>query len=467
MEVTPASNPLIPELFPDYYCDGCDYDVSPSDHPQCGTCDKCDSCCECYECDDCGTTNPSDHPQCGTCDKCDSCCNCTLCQRCEENISPDDTICPQCNYCESCCDNRGRCWNCDGCDRRYDTDTDYSCSECNECESCCECHSCEHCGERYRHNSSSFCTRCDRCDGCCNCSDEDNSGVLTDGTLTFHAARKTEHARNPSKRYISLELEVCGDDGSGWEYVKPVAERWNDAIVEDGSLPDSGYEINSNPSSGDVFLRHIEELCSGLNLASARVDRSCGMHCHIAAPDYSYFDLFKLCRLYSTIETALFSLVSSSRRNGNRYAERCADRYTFTHYATFKVDLIRALYGEDALTIHTSYDSKKKPYTSFHRGKNRLSNKTSKYDSARYYALNIHSFFYRGTIEFRHHQGTTLASKATGWGMVCAAIVDAASRLTIAQIDSLPSNPFERLLAILPNDALREWAKTRRDELTK
>lgn len=192
------------------------------------------------------------------------------------------------------------------------------------------------------------------------------------------------------------------------------------------------------------------------------------MHCHIAAPDYSYFDLFKLCKLYATVEDGLFSLVSKSRRYGHRYTERCGSRYTFTHYATFKKDIVRALYGEEALTIReSSWSKKKSPSVSLHRGKYRLTDKTQKYNSARYCALNLHSFFYRGTIEFRHHQGTTMATKATNWGMVCAAVVDAASRLTIAQIDALPADSFERLLAILPNDGLRAYARERRDDLTK
>ena len=455
------SQPTIPHLYPDYHCDGCGEDRAPSVTPLCYLCDTCGDCCSCYTCDSCNRLrNPDNYLQCSTCDACSTCCTCHHCSGCDENISSDETICELCSQCESCCSSDGECYTCASCDRRRNNRQNSQCSNCDSCERCCECSSCGSCGEI---SSDSTCGDCNYCHDCCSCGD--NSGVLCDGTLTFHKASKTEHKRNSSLRFISLELEVCGDDGNGEEYVKPVAERWDDAIVEDGSLPDSGYEINSNPSSGDVFLDHIGELCSGLQAAGARVDASCGMHCHIAAPDYSYFDLFKLCRLYASIEDGLFELVARSRRNGHRYAERCAARYDFTHYATFKRDLITSLYGEDALTIHcNSYTSKKKPSTSYHRGKNRLSNKTQKYDSARYMALNLHSFFYRGTIEFRHHQGTTNTSKATQWGMVCAAIVDAASRLTITEINALPSEPFERLMAIIPEE-LQAPCRNRRHEL--
>jgi hypothetical protein len=258
-------------------------------------------------------------------------------------------------------------------------------------------------------------------------------------------------------------LEVAGDDGSGETHVLPVAEDWDDAIVEDGSLPDSGYEINSNPSSGDVFVRHITELCDGLNAASARVDSSCGMHCHVSATDYSYFDLFKLCKLYRVVEDGLFACVSPSRRS-NRYTKRCGVSYNFRHFATFKKDIISELYGEDSLTAR--YGSKA-PSTREHRGKRRLTPMTEKYGAERYNALNLHSFFYRGTVEFRHHQGTTNAAKATRWGMLCAAVIDAAQRLTVADIDALSAHTSFDALCMVLTPTLAVWARERRDNLTR
>jgi hypothetical protein len=289
---------------------------------------------------------------------------------------------------------------------------------------------------------------------------------LRDGDLTFHTAKKHQHKTNTSRRHISLEIEIARDGGNGADYVLPVAEKWDDPIVEDGSLPDSGYEINTNPSSGDVFIKHITELCTALSEAEAHVDRSCGMHCHVSASDYSYFDLFKLCRLYTLIEDGMFSCVAPSRRN-NRYAKRCADAYRFGHYTTFKNDIIAALYGDDALRLRPSWDNTKgKPSTRYHRGKNRLAPMAEKYGQERYNALNLHSFFYRGTVEFRHHQGSTQAHKATRWGMLCAAVLDAAQRMTLAEIDALGylTNPFNRLLCILP-EPLKVWADERRSQL--
>jgi len=42
-------------------------------------------------------------------------------------------------------------------------------------------------------------------------------------------------------------------------------------------------------------------------------------------------------------------------------------------------------------------------------------NKSSKYDSSRYNAINLHSLFYRGTLEIRHHSGTRNPDKILRW----------------------------------------------------
>lgn len=449
---------VIPEIIPTFECGDCGNESAETS--QCSNCDTCESCCECQTCGDCGTLTTE---YCGTCDNCHSCCGCLICSYCAERVAADeDSFCSLCDRCEDCCDRRGDCYTCSGCARRRSHDSYSQCESCNYCSNCCECFHCANCGD----TCESDCGECSCCRDCCNCSRSSRDSVLTKGKLTFHTATKLQHKVNVSKRHISLELEIAADNGEGAEHVLPIAERWLDAIVEDGSLPETGYEINTNPTSGDLFIKHVTALCDGLKDSEATVTRACGMHCHVSAAGYSYFDLFKLCRLYGSVESALFSLVASSRRS-NHYTERCAERYTFERYTTFKKDLLRALYGDQCLEIQSSYYSDlKKPRTKLHRGKQRLEDSANKYTSARYCALNLHSFFYRGTIEFRHHQGTTNAYKATRWGMLCAAIIDAASRLSISQIDALPTDSFERLLAILPSEELRSYAKLRRDELS-
>jgi hypothetical protein len=249
---------------------------------------------------------------------------------------------------------------------------------------------------------------------------------------------------NRSGRHISLELEVARDNGNGSANVRPVAERWFDSIVRDGSIPTCGYEINLNPTNGDLFLKHVGEVCSGLKESNAVVDKSCGMHCHVDVRDFTTEQLFNLCRIYTLVEDALFTVVSRSRRKqqDDGYCRLVGARYSFDSQEDFLDRLETRLYG------YVNHPDKKK-----------------KYADARYYALNLHSFFYRQTVEFRHHQGTTNPTKAANWGRLCVAIVDAAATLTTAEVDAMPSESWPCLMALLPDNQMREFYAMRRSML--
>jgi len=77
--------------------------------------------------------------------------------------------------------------------------------------------------------------------------------------------------------------------------------------------------------------------------------------------------------------------------------------------------------------------------------------KTQKYGETRYRALNLHSYFLRKSIEFRHHEGSTDAKTIINWAMVCGHVVEAANRLSEAQIRELPNDSKKALVEILPD----------------
>lgn len=390
-------------------------------------------------------------PLCETCEHTLDECNCYTCEGCDARVGD---VCSTCDECDSCC-------NCVSCSsNRCDFRGESVCSNCERCSDCCECFYCEGCGER---NSDGTCGDCYMCRGCCSCSESSNSESLYDGELVFHSAKRNEYARNPSKRFISLEIEVASGDGT---QLHKTCRKYSDAIVEDGSLPDAGWELNMNPSQGDVFLDHVDAIADGLRDGEASVNSSCGMHCHVDARDFGWLDLFKLCKLYAKVEAALFQIVSPSRR-GNRYCIATASIYNFADFKTFKADILESLYNwrptAKKRVCGLDYGGAKS-HKHAHGSCNVFSERKEKYNHARYRALNIHSFFYRGTVEFRHHQGSCNATRMQNWGMVCASILDAANTLTVSQIDALPLDSFDALQAILRPE-LQQWTSIRRSEL--
>lgn len=258
--------------------------------------------------------------------------------------------------------------------------------------------------------------------------------------LSFHTASRAQRKRNSSRRYIACEIEIA-DSADGYA-INNAAADWKCSVVEDGSLPDTGFELVSAPASGDLFLEQIEELCGALNDDGASVDASCGLHVHVDARDFRYWDIRRLIRLYAKVEDALFRLVPPSRRRSG-FCVPCAADYLRAVVSTApkaaKDGLLCELYGSAERTRYTKAD---------------------KYQQCRYRALNLHSWLYRGTVEFRLGAGSTDARKITHWALVCCAVVDYAAQHSDREVDALKGAPMDVLKRITPS-ALHPWIAER------
>jgi hypothetical protein len=178
----------------------------------------------------------------------------------------------------------------------------------------------------------------------------------------------------------------------------------------------------------------------------ATVTKDCGYHVHVDARDLTYWDMRRLIRLYARIENALFQVVSASRQT-SQYCKRCGDQY---------------LRGLDRQNPRDRHAVTKAVYNVPAVGRYTVSElKDSKYHHKRYAALNLHSWYYRGTIECRLHQGTVNAERVVNWGMLWAALIDWVATHTDKALDTLPGDSFECLLSLAPV-AIRDWLAARR-----
>lgn len=313
-----------------------------------------------------------------------------------------------------------------------------ACINCGECGRCCECVSCEGCGDRWSSGDRATCSRCDRCTGCCRCNycteceasecddvcgECDRCADCGHGrhcsqrprrtvqffklTPHFHAAKRTQRKLNPSTRYIAAEIEVDGiNNGAA---VSTVVRGWSGSIVTDGSLSSAGFEINTSPASGDLYVKQVREICAALNDHGAVVNDSCGLHVHIDARDLGYYGIRRLVKLYAAAETTIGQMVPRARRN-NEMCAPCGRRYMG---AIDQHTAPKELRGAMAGVLYGTTDTR--------------SHRTHKYHGSRYAALNLHSWFYRGTVECRLFVGTTNADKITNWGIMWALLVDYAA----------------------------------------
>jgi len=253
---------------------------------------------------------------------------------------------------------------------------------------------------------SKYCFDCDYCLNCCAC----NIPKFFNSKLEFHSPTRNQKKLNKSSRFISAEIEVASIKNNK-KLVEGIVRKWNGSIVYDGTLPFGGFEINTAPAAGDLYVKQVTDICNKLTKAGAAINNQCGLHVHLDARDYNFNDLSRLMKVYEAIEPALYSMVSNHRHH-SAYAIKCGNKFGAIlndkqPHIQLKDNVVRAIYG--GIPNSLTYRKEK-------RGAGP--------GTGRYYALNLHSWFYRGTIECRLFDGTIDKDEIIDWGVLWANILD-------------------------------------------
>jgi len=306
---------------------------------------------------------------------------------------------------------------------------------------------------RNTFSMAKFCFNCEYCRKCCVCT----TPKFFHSKLEFYSPTSAQKKLNKSPRFISAEIEVARITKNK-KLVEDIVRKWNGSIVYDGTLPkNSGFEINTAPAGGDLYVKQVNQICDKLAKAGATINNQCGLHVHIDARDYNYNDLARLIKIYAAIEPALFFMVPAARRN-SIYSLKCGDALEHAIKANklphiqLKEKIITAIYGEPD---SVSYRKEK-------RG--------AGHGTGRYYALNLHSWFYRGTIECRLFEGTLDKNEIIGWGVLWANILDFALHSSDDEVSRAMNKEksYESLIHIIKdNEELRIFVDARYDMYSK
>jgi len=197
-------------------------------------------------------------------------------------------------------------------------------------------------------------------------------------------------------RFVGLEIEVeKGDIKKLWKSL----EKTNQ-LTHDGSLDrETGVEILTPPCSLDVLEKQVNKVCEVLIKSDYKATMSCGLHVHIDGRKIVK-DSKKIVQLVQTIyavEDMLFSMIPPSRWT-SKYCQRLSEFYQFKNFdGKAKIDALESVW----------YNTKN----------NRIKEerKRHKYDDTRYAGFNLHSLFFRGTVEFRYHSSTINSNKILAW----------------------------------------------------
>lgn len=233
-------------------------------------------------------------------------------------------------------------------------------------------------------------------------------------------------------------------------------------------------ELVTAPAGGSAWLKMISDIGAGLADAKAVVASSCGQHVHVSAQDFDVWSIARLIRLYAHIEDTLFEALPAERPLGD-FAKPCGQKYLKwlgDDFAKLRKRMTKKMFAQKLYGLSPVVPAKKTKAAYKMAAEadeiNIRERAERKYDNTRYNALNLHSYWHRGTVEFRHAHGTANPKQITEWGLVCMHIVEFAAKGTEAQLRAAlgahPRDVFRKFLK-LPSPTI-EWLEGRWDLFT-
>lgn len=320
-------------------------------------------------------------------------------------------------YCQQCHDDLFvHCYNCG--DELDTNNGERWTSEIDGNNYCNDCYRdryflCDNCGYEYDND--------EYCDGnlCSECYDEqDDDNHDGDGeNVHLNKFINVEKKVNNDKS-LPMAVEIEAEEGDWYDCRDRVCGLGlGCGISTDGSLNSTGIEVQTAPCKIKKFRENIVKICNAMIEEGYVATNACGLHCHIGLKGTTDKQLIQIIKTFSVFDDVLFSLLPNSRRY-NRYCKQLPDSLQFSNIKNKRnlIDLLCLYYAEGN---RECAEQLKKRY----KDKIKEAYKFEKYNSARYFGFNLHSFFYRGTIEIRHHTGTLSAVKIIAWAELLQAIL--------------------------------------------
>ena len=186
--------------------------------------------------------------------------------------------------------------------------------------------------------------------------------------------------------------EVIDQDGKKWRFVYDGSIK---ATMRDGrrQIPATSgiYKVEMNsPKLSYEEMGKLQEVVRALRHAGAVVNSSCGMHVHVDASRHTPQSLKNALSIMYSKEDILFKALNVNEARVERWCQKVREPM---------LEKIRKL------PTNISMERLKREWYGGNDGS------YEHYNWTRYYALNLHSVFYRGTLEWRCFESTLHAGK--------------------------------------------------------
>lgn len=320
-------------------------------------------------------------------------------------------------------------------------DNEINCSDCRVEMTRGDSYICEDCSDNLCENCFRYCNSCEiYCCRTCrhNCDEEDCEGQQIQ--IPFRIEKSKTFKINKFKNNCGVEIETINSDMEKNFFDFDKLKELGFSQMYDGSLETCG-EFVSNAFNGDLLFNKIDRMCGELVNKNYDIDKKCGLHIHIKIPKTLTY-LKKVVLFYQKYESYFFQMLPKSRL-GNRYC------LPFKHIYYF---------NENIKEIKDIHDFKKRIYgTSNIRSLKRMTK--YKYHDKRYCWLNLHSLFYRGTLEIRNHNATIDKDKIKNLFSMHLEALDLLKKINLEMILNFPDD--QKFFLSIFSPSIQEHIKER------
>jgi hypothetical protein len=184
-----------------------------------------------------------------------------------------------------------------------------------------------------------------------------------------------------------------------WEVTAPDGRKW--VVLNDGSLTGNCYgtagEITS-PILTWADLEQLQDIVRKVREVGARVDHSCGIHIHVDGARFKDEPsaIRSLVRLVYNRETFIEAALKLDARRRSIYCQPIQTRIAEGIRRCNALATVQRLWYQNELRYSRNPER-------------------DHYNSSRYHGVNLHSLFFRGTIEFRWFNGSLHAGEVKSY----------------------------------------------------
>lgn len=198
-------------------------------------------------------------------------------------------------------------------------------------------------------------------------------------------------------------------EGKEWNLVSDASIR-AEQIQRDGSYQrgaSNEYKVELvSPKLEYDEMNKLQECIRRLRKAGAKVNVSCGVHIHVDAANHNRQSLKNILGIMYSKEDMLFKALQVNQDRVSRWCQKVREPMLR------KARKLSCEETKDLTRLENIW------YADF----DLYNNRHDHYNDSRYYALNLHSVFYRGTVEFRMFNSTLHAGRLKAYIDLCLAI---------------------------------------------